>query len=196
MLERRIAVERGEAGEALFMLEHEPVVTTGRNTRPEHLPLAPDFIRSRGVAVHDAERGGSVTYHGPGQLTAYPVLDLRNRQPGVRECLRSFEQVVIETLGAFGLAGERLEGYTGVWVHNPRTAELGKVAAIGIALHNWVTWHGIAINVNPDMTHFGLIIPCGISDRPVTSLAELLDPVPAMNQVMDAFESAMRNFVA
>jgi lipoyl(octanoyl) transferase len=132
------------------------------------------------------DRGGDVTYHGPGQLVAYPILDLKHWNPSVGWYLRALEQVVIDLVGEYGLVGERLEGFTGVWVGG------AKVAAIGVGVHQWVTLHGLALNVNPDMRHWACIIPCGIADKPVISLAELLGSAPPMPEVMDRFEGHFR----
>lgn len=180
-IERRNAVERGEAGNALFVVEHEPVITLGRNFQPSSLLRSRGQIERLGISVCDVDRGGDATYHGPGQLVAYPILDLNQWKPSIKWYLRSLEDVIIAVLARYGLCGERVEGYTGVWVGG------AKVAAIGIGLHNWVTFHGIAINVNPDMAHFDLIIPCGISDKPVTSLKRLLDAPPTVAHVADDF---------
>jgi lipoyl(octanoyl) transferase len=186
--ERRLAVEAGTAGSALFLLEHEPVLTLGRNFEPQNLLLSEVALAAQGIAVVKADRGGDVTYHGPGQLVAYPILNLREWKPSIRWYLRSLERVLINQLAEYGLAGERLEGFTGVWVGG------AKVAAIGIGVHDWVTYHGIALNVDPDMRHFGLIIPCGIGDKPVTSLRQLLGRTPAMDEVADDFERAFRRY--
>ena len=178
---RQSAVEEGRRGNALFLLEHEPVVTLGRNTRPENLLSSPEEFGKAGIALYEASRGGDVTYHGPGQLVGYPILNLTFWKPSIRWYLRTLEQVLIETLAVYDLHGERCEGFTGVWV------EGAKVAAIGVGIHNWVTCHGVALNVDPDMSHFARIIPCGLADKPITSLAALLGTPPPMVEVMDAF---------
>lgn len=181
-VERRKAVEAGQLGNALFLLEHTPVLTLGRNFAPSSLLRSEEEIRHRGIDVFPVDRGGDVTYHGPGQLVAYPILNLQEWRPSIGWYLRSLETVIIRVLEEFGLSGTRLEGFTGVWV------EGAKVAAIGVGLHNWVTFHGIALNVDPDMRHFGLIVPCGIADKPVTSMKQLLGRQPDMQKVMDTFE--------
>ncbi len=186
--ERRLAVEAGTAGNALFLLEHEPVFTLGRNFQTQNLLLSEDALAERGIAAAQADRGGDVTYHGPGQLVAYPILNLSEWKLSIRWYLRSLEQVLIDQLAGYGLQGQRVEGFTGVWVGG------AKVAAIGIGIHNWVTYHGIALNVDPNMEHFGLIVPCGIADKPVTSLRQLLGTAPPMDTVMDDFERAFRNY--
>ncbi|HPO15979.1 MAG TPA: lipoyl(octanoyl) transferase LipB [Candidatus Hydrogenedentes bacterium] len=165
---RRLAVEEHRATNALFLLEHTPVITLGRNTHPEHLLLTKERYAQEGIEVVEVDRGGDVTYHGPGQLVAYPILDLNQWRCSVGWYLRTLEEVIIRVLREYGLQGERMEGFTGVWVNG------AKVAAIGIGVHKWVTFHGLSLNVAPDMRHFGFIIPCGIADKPVTSLSQLL----------------------
>lgn len=183
---RRNLVETGKAGEALYLLEHTPVFTLGRKADEAHLLKSRDALANMGIDVLEADRGGDVTYHGPGQLVAYPILDLRRRRQSIPWYLRKLEEVIIGFLAEYGLEGGRIEGYTGVWV------EGAKVAAIGIGIHNWVTFHGVAINIDPDMSHFQLIVPCGIPDKPVTSLKLLLGEAPPMTSVFERFE---RHFV-
>jgi lipoate-protein ligase B len=147
--------------EALLLLEHPPVYTLGRGADPVHLRLAAET----GAPVVRTHRGGQVTYHGPGQLVGYPILDLRRRRPDVRWYLRTLEGILIAALADLGIAAERREGFTGVWV-GPR-----KIASIGVALRRWVSWHGFALNVGPDLSGFDAITPCGIADVQMTSLA-------------------------
>ncbi len=161
------------ASDTLLLLEHPPVVTLGRGTREASLPLAPELLRRRGIDVFEIERGGDVTYHGPGQLVGYPIFDLAG--DGLRRdlhwFLRELEAALIAALATLGIAGERRDGYTGVW-----TAGGGrKIASIGIHVRQWVTWHGFALNVTTDLSPFGLIVPCGIPDVVMTSVAKELD---------------------
>mmetsp|Transcript_6693 Transcript_6693/g.14582 ORF Transcript_6693/g.14582 Transcript_6693/m.14582 type:complete len:264 (-) Transcript_6693:137-928(-) len=149
--------------DALLLMQHEPVFTLGTASDLTNLLTSPPPFN-----VVRTERGGEVTYHGPGQLVLYPILDLRSYQQDVHWYMRALEEVVIRTLGTFGLCGERVPGLTGVWVNG------AKVSALGVKISRWVTMHGIAINVCPDMAHWQHIVPCGIADKPVTSLAELL----------------------
>ena len=179
---RRNLIEMDQAGEALFMLEHTPVFTLGRKSDEGHLLQSRAAFEEMGIDVVEVDRGGDVTYHGPGQLVAYPILDLTRRRQSIRWYLRKLEGVIIDFLAGYGLKAERLEGYTGVWVGG------AKVAAIGVGIHNWVTFHGIAINVDPDMEHFRLIVPCGIPDKPITSLKLLLGEAPAMEDAYTALE--------
>ena len=184
--ERRAAIESGQLGNLLVLLEHPPVLTLGRRADPEHILLSDAQLREQEFETHRIDRGGDVTYHGPGQLVAYPILDLRQWRTSIRWYLRTLEEVLIHVLARYDLPGERVEGLTGVWVRG------AKVAAIGVGIHNWVTTHGIALNVAPDMTHFTYIVPCGISDKPVTSLYQLLGTAPAMEEVMTAFDEEFR----
>jgi lipoyl(octanoyl) transferase len=174
--QRALAEERlaGRLGrDALLLLEHPPVVTLGRGTRPASLPLAPDLLRRRGVEVFEIERGGDVTYHGPGQLVGYPIFDLAGA--GLRRdlhwFLRQLEGTLISALGRLGVPAERRAGYTGVWT----AGGARKIASIGIHVRQWVTWHGFALNVTTDLTPFDLIVPCGIPDVVMTSVAKELD---------------------
>lgn len=178
---RRGAVETGEASEALFLLEHAPVITLGRNAHTSNLLLAPELLAQRGIVVAETDRGGDVTYHGPGQLVAYPIVHIERRGLSITGYLRILEQAVIDTLVEFGIEGGRVEGYTGVWVNG------AKVAAIGVGVYRGVTFHGTAINVAPDMNHWQLIVPCGIADKPVTSLKQLLGTPPLVDEVGEVF---------
>lgn len=156
----------GRIPDTLLLLEHEPVVTLGRNARRENLLLSDSEYTKRGVELVDVNRGGDVTYHGPGQLVGYWIFDLREWKMDVHAYLRSIEEVLIRTLGAYGIEGRRDAQATGVWV------EEAKVAAIGLHLSHWVSTHGFALNVDADLAPFGWIIPCGLTGRPVTSMKE------------------------
>jgi lipoyl(octanoyl) transferase len=183
----------GRGSDTFLLLEHPPVITLGRLARAEHLLASPAALAAAGAEVWETSRGGDVTYHGPGQLVGYGILDLRAHGRDLGRYLRDLEQALIGVLADFGLAGERRSGLTGVWVGRR------KVAAIGVRAERWVTAHGFALNVNPDLGHFGWIVPCGIRDLAVTSLAELLaergaaDRVPTLEQ---AAESARRHLGA
>jgi len=179
--ERREAIQAGEAPNTLFLLEHTPVITLGRNSHRENLLLSEAELAARGIEVVETDRGGDVTYHGPGQLVAYPLLDLHQWRLSVNWYLRTLEQVLIDVLATYGLSAERSMGQTGVWVRG------AKVAAIGIGVHKWVTFHGIALNVAPEMAHFSHIIPCGIQDKPVTSLQALLEAPPTLDETAEVF---------
>jgi lipoyl(octanoyl) transferase len=175
---RRIEGELGE--DVLLLVEHPPVITLGRGTRPSSLPIAPGELERRGVEVHEVERGGDVTFHGPGQLVGYPILDLRGHRQDLHWYLRSLEDVLIQALGGLGIEADRNPGLTGVWTSGR------KIASIGIHVKQWVTLHGFALNVTTDLDPFDLIIPCGIRQVVMTSVAaELLrtDSEPLMAEV-------------
>jgi len=166
------ARQREELADGLILLEHEPVFTIGRSARADHLLVPREFLTGKGFEVYDIERGGSVTYHGPGQLVGYPILDLRAYNEDVVKYVRSLEETILRTLQDFGLAAQRLRGFPGVWAGHE------KIAAVGVAVKRKVTMHGFALNVGPDLAPFDYINPCGIG-RPVTSMARLLGrPLP------------------
>jgi len=158
-----------QADDLLLLLEHPPVVTLGRGARDSSLPIAPELLRRRGIEVFEIERGGDVTYHGPGQLVGYPIFDLTQHRQDLHWFLRQLEEALIAALTRFDIPGERREGYTGVWTAGR------KIASIGIHVRQWVTWHGFALNVTTDLTPFSLIVPCGIPDVVMTSVAKELE---------------------
>ena len=168
MKERAAAIARGEAGELVWLVEHPPLYTAGTSA------VAADLLEPGRFPVYEAGRGGEYTYHGPGQRVAYVMLDLRERGRDVRCLVQGLEGWIADTLLAFNVAGETREGRIGVWVKQPgRPGGESKIAAIGVRVSKWVTTHGVAINVSPDLSHFGGIVPCGIADRGVTSLEDL-----------------------
>ena len=171
-LQRRLADERiaQRIPDTLLLVEHPPVITLGRGTKQASLPIDPDALRARGIEVFEIERGGDVTYHGPGQLVGYPIIDLQQHKPDLHWYLRQLEQVLIDALGAFGIPAERNPGYTGVWTRGR------KIASIGIHVRQWVTWHGFALNVTTDLSPFSLIVPCGIPDVVMTSVVKESGP--------------------
>lgn len=160
---RRMADELRQ--DLLLLVEHDPVVTLGRGTRPGSLPLPPAELERRGVAVAEVERGGDVTYHGPGQLVGYPILQLREHREDLHWYLRQLEAVLITALGRLGVPAERNPGLTGVWTGGR------KIASLGIHVKQWVTFHGFALNVSTDLRGFDLIVPCGIEGVVMTSVA-------------------------
>jgi lipoyl(octanoyl) transferase len=166
-MEARVAAIRaGEAPELVWPLEHPPLYTAGTSARPQ------DLLAPRRFPVFDAGRGGQYTYHGPGQRVAYLMLDLQRRKPDLRRYIWRLEEWIIRTLARFNVHGERRAGRIGIWVAGPGGPE-AKIAAIGVRVRRWVTCHGVAINVDPDLEHFAGIVPCGISGFGVTSLAGL-----------------------
>ncbi len=174
MQARAAAIAAGREGELVWLLEHPPLYTAGTSARPEQL------IEAR-FPVFESGRGGQMTYHGPGQRVAYVMLNLRRRGPDVRRFVATLEEWIIRTLSRFNVRGERREDRIGVWVRRPEKGEgyEDKIAAIGIRVTQWVTLHGMALNVDPDLTHFSGIVPCGVSEQRygVTSLADLGIPV-------------------
>ena len=168
------------APDAIYFAEHEPVLTVGRAGRAESLRASEALLRARGVEVVPVERGGDITYHGPGQIIAYPILALSDLPKGrdLHRYLRDLEEVLITTLGSYGIVAGRRPPYTGVWVGDR------KVAAIGVAVRRWITFHGFALNVDPDLGHFDWIHPCGIRDLGVTSMRSLLGAAPLRSEIL------------
>ena len=160
--EQRIA---GEAPDTLLLVEHPAVVTLGRRTAAGDLLMSRELLQTQGVAVFDVERGGRATFHGPGQLVAYPIISLRERGLSVPRYVAALEEAVIEYLGTLGLEAARRPGYPGVWVRGR------KIAAIGVHLRQWVSMHGVALNLSTDLAQYAAIVPCGITDAEVTSVA-------------------------
>jgi lipoyl(octanoyl) transferase len=163
IVERR---KQGIIGDQLLLLEHTHVITLGRNAKEKNLLAGQELLTRAGIDLHVTDRGGDVTYHGPGQLVGYPILDLREWKRDVVAYVRALEQVIIDTLSTFGLPAGRVNGLTGVWI------EGRKIAAIGVHLSRWVTSHGFALNINTDLSYFQYIVPCGLS-LPVTSMQQM-----------------------
>lgn len=159
-----------EIPDTLLLLQHPPVITLGVKVRADrsHIIAAPEVLAARGIAVHESGRGGDVTFHGPGQLVGYPIFDLNPDRRDLHRYVRDIEESLIRALARFGVQASRIQGLTGVWVGDD------KVAAIGVRISRWITSHGFALNVDPDLGCFELIVPCGIADRGVTSMARLL----------------------
>ena len=187
-LQRELVEARrtGDVGDTLLLLEHPPVITLGVSARGRrsNIVASADELARAGVVVHETGRGGDVTYHGPGQLVGYPILDLRPDRRDVHRYVRDLEEALILAIGRLGVTGTRLTGLTGVWAGAAGTE--AKVAAIGVRISRWITSHGFALNVGTDLTHFGLIVPCGIADRGITSLEVLLGRRMAMREVEEA----------
>jgi lipoyl(octanoyl) transferase len=165
------AVDRlrsGDAPEQLLLLEHPHVFTLGRGADSANILADQLQLQSTSVEVHETGRGGDVTYHGPGQLVGYPIINLKPDRCDVHRYVRDIEEVLIRTIGKFGVTGARITGLTGVWVDNE------KIGAIGVRIARWITSHGFALNVNTDLSYFKMIVPCGITDKGVTSLSRLL----------------------
>jgi len=186
---QRTLVEARKAGsipDQLLLLQHPPVITLGAKVRNDrsHVLASDEALDDAGVAVFEAGRGGDVTYHGPGQLVGYPIVDLRPDRCDVHRYVRDLEAVMIAMAAEFGISAGRVEGLTGAWVGQD------KLAAIGVRISRWITSHGFAFNVSTDLAHFGLIVPCGIVGRGVTSLGQLLGTPPPMAAVEAAAVAA------
>lgn len=200
-LQEKLVALRKESriGDVLLLLEHTPVITLGRNAKEKNILASRELLAQRRVEVFECDRGGDVTFHGPGQLVAYPIFDLRafpshspNRASmGVIEFVRNLEEVLIRTCTEFGIPAKRIAGLTGVWTVEGSAATEAKVAALGVHVSRGVTSHGIALNVNTDLSFFDLIIPCGIAARGVTSMRQELRRELAMQ---DAAHALSRNF--
>lgn len=175
----------------VLMIEHDPVITvTRRPDAPSHVLASEELLASQGVELHQTDRGGDVTYHGPGQLVCYPIIDLNAAGLRIHEYIRLLESAVIATLGEYGISAHTDPDATGVWVkpqHRFESDQAAKICAIGVRVRRWITLHGLAINLNPNMDHFGLIVPCGLAGRPVVSIAEVLgaDDAPGMEELGD-----------
>ena len=182
----RVAARKARAiPDTLLLLEHPHVYTLGRNARKENLLISPEQLAARGAQVFEIDRGGDVTYHGPGQLVGYPILDLAQHRRDIAWYMRSLEEVLIGVAGECGIEAGRLSGAPGVWVGN------AKLAAMGVHISRWVTSHGFAFNVNTDLRYFDWIVPCGLRDKGVTSLQKLLGQRVEMDEVA---EKVVRRF--
>jgi lipoate-protein ligase B len=167
----------GEIEDTLLLLEHPPTITIGKSGSLENVLAPQEQLIKEGVSLFFTDRGGDVTYHGPGQLVVYPIIDLRNRGRDIHRYVNELEEVVIRTLADFSIAANRDGNHAGVWVKE------AEIAAIGLSVKRWITMHGIALNVNSNLEHFGLINPCGFTDRTATSMARLLGREIAIEEV-------------
>jgi lipoyl(octanoyl) transferase len=185
-LQRGLAEARrqGSAPDTILLVEHSPTFTLGRRGTPDHILMDAESLRRRAVAVVPIDRGGDITYHGPGQLVAYPIVHLARWGSDISHYVRLLEEVGIRTAAAFGVTAERQPGHAGVWVGND------KLMAIGVRVSRWVTTHGLALNVAPDLSYFAGIIPCGLTDRGVTSLECLLGAAPTMAEAREELVTA------
>jgi lipoate-protein ligase B len=181
----RARISGAVAEDALLLVEHPPVVTLGRSAKAEHLLLPAAVLATRGIELFEVERGGDVTFHGPGQLVGYPIIDLKRHKRDLHWYLRQVEEALIVALGGFGIAAERNPGLTGVWTQGR------KIASIGVHARDWVTWHGFALNVDTDLRYFDVMVPCGIQAVQMTSVrAELDGAGPSLGEVAAAVTKA------
>lgn len=169
----------GEITDTLLLMEHPPTITIGKFGKPENILASWKQLAAAGICLFLTDRGGDTTYHGPGQLVAYPIINLRQSGMSIRQYIHNLEEVIIRVLDSFVIAADRDKGYTGVWVKDEA------VAAIGLSVKRWVSMHGLALNVNTNLNHFSLIKPCGFTDRRVTSISRLLNRYVPMNIVID-----------
>ncbi len=160
-LEKRI---NGEINDTLIFLQHTPTITIGRNGNKDNLLISEKILEQKKIKYYEVNRGGDITYHGPGQLVCYPIIDLKNHTKDVHKYLRTLEQIIIDVLLEFEIEARRIEGLTGVFVKN------SKIASIGVGIKRWVTFHGLSLNINTDLSYFDLIVPCGLNNNPVTSI--------------------------
>ena len=168
----------GWAEDALLMLSHPPTFTVGKSGKLENLLLTKEELAREGISLFFIDRGGDITYHGPGQLVVYPIIDLKNWEKDIHRYIHCLEEVVIRTLASLSIEAQRDENHVGVWVGDE------KIAAIGVRIKKWITMHGLALNVNPDLEHFSYINPCGILDKGVTSITRLLSREVPMESVV------------
>ncbi len=175
-LQQTLVEERGKDRQldTLILTEHEPILTLGRTTKPEHWERHWPELQAKGISLHQTNRGGSVTYHGPGQIIGYPILRLKNFCPGPKIYVQNLEEVLIRTLSEWGIVGCRHESFRGVWVKNTE-GHVEKIASIGVRISKGITMHGFALNVNIDLQPFSLLTPCGIENCKVTSMEKILD---------------------
>ncbi len=185
LLSKRIAEE---IPDSLILLEHPPTITTGRKGNTGNLLVRKEYLEKHGISFVHASRGGDITFHGPGQIVGYPILNLKNHEMDIRKHLRSIEEVIIRTLGDFEIEGRRIDGVTGVWVKR------SKIASIGIAIRKWVTYHGFALNVSTNLDYFELILSCGITDVRITSIGSWLRDEENV-RMDDVTQSVIKNFM-
>ncbi|RLE07645.1 octanoyltransferase [Candidatus Aerophobetes bacterium] len=182
-LQRKLVYKRisDDIPDSLILVEHFPVITLGRQAKKEEVLVSKSYLSERRISLFQIERGGKATFHGPGQLVAYPIINLALNEKDLHKYLRNLEETVIRLLKKVGVKGERKERYTGVWVKDK------KIASIGIAIKKWVTYHGLALNVNVDLSYFSLIFPCGMDNKKVTSLEEIFSYPVEMDKVKKLF---------
>lgn len=187
LLQRKLVLQRArqQIPDTLILVEHPPVYTIGRNGTKEHILVGEETLAKEGIKVFEIDRGGDITYHGPGQIVSYPILDLNQHGKDLHKLLHMYEEVIIKLLTSYGIQGSRIKEYPGVWVAD------NKIAALGVGVSRWVSYHGFAFNINPNMLHFQMITPCGITEKGVTSLynelGQDIDITEVQNRLIDCF---------
>ncbi len=172
-------LKEGTHDEQLLLLEHNHVFTLGRAANTGNIPASKESLEAQGIEIHETGRGGDVTYHGHGQLVGYPIINLKPDRQDVHRYVRDLEEVLIRAIAEYGIEGTRIQGLTGVWVGNQ------KIAAIGVRIARWITSHGFALNVSTDLKYFQMIVPCGITDKGVTSIEKILGKKVALQEVAE-----------
>lgn len=185
MQARQLGEETANTLHHLFFCEHNPVYTLGKSGKEEHILISGAIMQQKGIEFFHTNRGGDITFHGPGQLVGYPIFDLEKFGTDIGKYLRNLEEVIILTLKDYGLEGERSSGETGVWLQPQHPGKARKICAIGVRCSRWITMHGFAFNINTDLAYFNYIIPCGIQNKQVTSLERELGFVPEAEEVKD-----------
>ena len=181
---------KNKISDVLIINEHNPVFTIGRKGGKGNILVSKEELKKRGVKIYEIDRGGDIIYHGPGQLVGYPIIDLKSKGKDIHLYLRNLEEVIIRLLKDYGIHSTRIEGYTGVWVENK------KIAAIGIGVKHWVSFHGFCLNVNPNLSYFNMINPCGIKDKGITSMARLTNFKDNKNKSSQLINSFIKHFGA
>jgi lipoyl(octanoyl) transferase len=184
-LQKKLVEKRknNDIEDSILLLEHEKVITLGRDGSRDSLLFSEEYLQEKGVSLVQSDRGGDATYHGPGQLVAYPILSLKDELEDIPKFVRLLEQTMIDTIAEYGLLGGRIEGTPGTWLFDPAR----KIGAVGARISRWITHHGIALNINTDLNDFQLIIPCGLSDKGVTSISQELGQKIDFNEVKAHF---------
>ena len=191
-LQREFVIKRklNEVSDSVIIAQHPAVFTIGRKGSRRNLLVSEEILNKENINILEVDRGGDITFHGPGQLVIYPIIDLRNRKKDLHNYLRDLEEVIIRFLDGYGIEGTRIKGATGVWVND------AKIAFIGIAAKDWITYHGLSININNDLKFFSMINPCGLKNINVTSLKNILGEAVSMQEVKDIFIEEFKHIFA
>ncbi|HQV77397.1 MAG TPA: lipoyl(octanoyl) transferase LipB [Chitinophagales bacterium] len=194
LIEHKIAEQSNEHAHCLYLCEHAPVITLGKAAKENNVLFSEMILQEKGISIFHINRGGDVTFHGPGQITGYPILDLDYFTSDLKQYMRLLEEVIIRTIAHYGIEGYRMEDATGVWVHSRLDHQPKKIAAFGVKTSRWITMHGFALNVNVDLNYFNLINPCGFTDKGVTSIQQELNATVNVIKVDDVKPILVNNF--